>query len=59
MPKIHVIYDPKDTVIAPIDEAMEKFGMKVAVLSVPADLEYVDIYNLAKRLAELLLEQVK
>ncbi len=58
MPKIHVIYDPKDNII--MDPNAEKvFGHKVAMLSVPADLESIDIYHLAKRLAELLLEQLR
>jgi hypothetical protein len=57
MPKIHVIYDPGDHIIT--DPNAEKvFGHKVAVLSVPKDLESIDIYHLAKRLAELLLEQL-
>jgi hypothetical protein len=57
MPKIHVLYDPQDKVVAmPVAEKM--FGFKVAVLSVPDDLTDIDIYHLAKRLAELLLEQL-
>jgi phage terminase small subunit len=57
MPKIHVIYDPKDVIVT--DPAAEKmFGHKVAVLSVPEDMKSIDIYHLAKRLAELLLEQL-
>lgn len=40
----------------PMAEA--QFGFKVAVLSVPDDIKSVDIYNLARRLAELLLEQL-
>lgn len=55
MPKLHVIYDPQDKVVA-MPAAQEQFGFKVAVLSVPEDIKSVDIYNLAKRLAELLLE---
>ena len=57
MPKLHVIYDPKDMVVT-IPEAENKFGFKTAHLSVPADLKSVDIYNLARRLAELLAEQL-
>jgi len=57
MPKLHVVYDPKDTIVMD-PSAAERFGHKVAMLSVPADVKSVDIYNLAKRLAELLLEQL-
>jgi hypothetical protein len=57
MPKLHVIYDPQDKVVT-IPEAEYKFGFKTAQLSVPADLKSVDIYNLARRLAELLVEQL-
>jgi hypothetical protein len=57
MPKIHVIYDPRDNIIMS-PEAEKTFGHKVAMLSVPDDLKSIDIYHLAKRLAELLLEQL-
>ncbi len=58
MANLHVVYDPKNTiVIDPV--AAQHFGHKVAMLSIPDDLEYVDIYNLARRLAELLLEQLR
>lgn len=56
MPTLHVVYDPKDNIIMSPDAA-KQFGHKVATLSVPNDLKTVDIYNLARRLAELLLEQ--
>jgi hypothetical protein len=58
MPKLHVVYDPNDK-IAMDPAAAELFGHKVAVLDIPKDLESVDIYNLARRLAELLLEQCR
>ena len=57
MPKLHVVYDPKD-IIAMDPQACVKYGHKVAVLDVPADIRSVDIYHLARRLAELLLEQL-
>ncbi len=57
MPKLHVIYDPQDKVVT-MPEAEQRFGFKVAVLSVPDNLDDIDIYHLAKRLAELLLEQL-
>ena len=55
MPKVHVIYDPQDKVVTPVD-MQNAFGFKVAMLSVPADIKSIDIYHLAKRLAEMLLE---
>jgi hypothetical protein len=58
MPKIHVVYDPNDKIITS-PEAEQMFGHKVAVLSIPEDLSSVDIYNLARRVAELLLEQLR
>ena len=57
MPKLHVVYDPKDLIVMD-PQAAKQFGHKVAVLDVPEDLRSVDIYNLARRLAELLLEQL-
>jgi len=58
MPRLHVIYDPQDKVVGAPPDLEQKFGIKVAVLSVPEDIKSVDIYNLARRLAELLLEQL-
>lgn len=58
MPKLHVIYDPKDAISALPGDLQKNLGIKVAILSIPEDVKSVDIYNLARRLAELLLEQV-
>jgi hypothetical protein len=57
MPKLHVVYDPKDRVIMN-PEIEKQIECKSAYLSIPDDLDSIDIYNLAKRLAELLLEQL-
>jgi hypothetical protein len=57
MPALHVIYDPTDR-LQVHHETKDGCKLKVAALSVPANLDDVDIYNLAKRLAELLLEQI-
>ncbi len=57
MPKIHVIYDPTDK-LEVRHEPIEMLKLKVAVLSVNEDLENVDIYNLASKLAGMLLEQL-
>ena len=57
MAKIHIVWDPNETIV--MDPNAEKqFGHKVALLSVPNDLKTMDIYHLAKRLAELLLERL-
>jgi len=59
MPKLHIIYDPGDRIITqPVDQDMyRKFDIKVAELSV-ADMDKEDIYALARKLAEMLLEQL-
>jgi hypothetical protein len=57
MPKLHVIYDPTDK-LEVRSEPIASCKLKVATLSVPDDLGSVDIYNLATRLAGLLLEQL-
>ena len=57
MAKLHVIFDPQDKIVT-IPEAESKFGFKTAQLSIPDDVKSVDIYNLARRLAELLVEQL-
>ena len=57
MPKLHIIYDPQDKVVT-IPDAANQFGFKSAQLSIPEDIKSVDIYNLARKLAELLVEQL-
>ena len=58
MPKLMVIYDPRDIVSGlPVEFRREKEIME-ATLSVPDDLNGIDIYNLARKLCELLLEQL-
>ena len=57
MAKLHVIFDPQDKIVT-IPEAAHQFGFKTAQLSVPEDIKSVDIYNLARKLAELLVEQL-
>jgi hypothetical protein len=57
MPRLHIIYDPKDF-ISPMPDPDQQFGYKIAMISVPKDIKTVDLYNLAKRLAEALLEQL-
>jgi hypothetical protein len=56
--KLLLIYDPTDRVTGmPICE-MKDLGIKEARLSIPDDLEGHDIYTIAKKLAEMLLEQL-
>jgi len=57
MPKIIITYDPTDRVVGFIVDVKKQLGIKEASLSLPEDLEGIDIYNIAKKLAELLLEQ--
>lgn len=57
MPKLHVIYDPTDR-LEVRSEPIEACKLKVAMLSVSEDLEGSDIYALARKLAEMLLEQL-
>jgi hypothetical protein len=57
VPKLHVVYDPNNMIVMD-PAAQQQFGHKIAVLDIPQDLSSVDIYNLARRLAELLLEQL-
>lgn len=53
-PKLHVIYDPSGRL-----EPHLPAPCKTAMLCVAEDLESVDIYRLAQKLAELLLEQLR
>jgi len=55
MARLHVVFDPDNKVLN--NPQIEKqLGVKSAVLTIPDDVRSVDIYNLAKKLAELLLE---
>ena len=57
MPSLHVIYDPDDKIVTPPD-AEKQFGFRSSKMPIPKDLSSVDIYNVAKKLAELMLEQL-
>ena len=52
-----VSYDPSGQLLPLSCEVLEATGAKQAILSLPDRLEDKDVYALAKRLAELLLEQ--
>lgn len=55
MARLHVLFDPNDKVMNN-PEIEKALGIKSAVLTVPQEVRSVDIYNLAKKLAEMLLE---
>jgi len=55
MARLHVIYDPSDRVESILPP---EIGAKVAQVSLADGLEGRDIYEVARRLAELLLEQI-
>lgn len=57
MPRLVVIYDPLDKVEMPKNS--ERHGMRHAILNVPLGLENTDIYAQAKKLTELLLENLE
>lgn len=56
MTTLHVVYDPTDRLR--IDPPALGQGVKVASVPIANDLEGQDIYHVARRLAELLLEQL-
>ena len=59
MPKLMVIYDPTDKLGIRIDAEYKRLsGIKEAALSIKGNMEDRDIYTLARKLAELLLEQL-
>ena len=61
MPKLMVIYDPTDTLgigIGVDAEYKRLSGLREAALSIKGNMEDRDIYTLARKLAELLLEQL-
>jgi hypothetical protein len=57
MPKLLVVFDPNDRIESKSDE-LKRFGIKEARLSIPEGLDGKDIYQIARKLAELLLEQL-
>lgn len=58
--RLVVIYDPEARLILPSGSDMGGYppSLKCAALDVPSDLAGRDIYEVARRLAELLLEQL-
>jgi hypothetical protein len=54
---LHIVYDPTDR-LQVLPDCERALDLKIARLSIADDLESQDIYALARRLAELLLEQL-
>lgn len=57
MPRLLVAYDPSGRLEMP--GSFERQGLRHAVLDLPAGLENIDIYAQAKKLTELLLENLE
>ena len=57
MPKVHIIYDPTDR-LQVHEEPTKILDLKTASLSLPENLEDIDVYNISRKLAEMLLEQL-
>lgn len=55
MARLHIIYDPLEP---GLQVAHLPASIKSAVLPIPDDLEGRDIYEIARKLAELMLEQL-
>lgn len=58
MPKLMVVYDPEDKVSGLPPEMRKQYNIMEATLSIPEDLHGHDIYALARKLSEMLLEQL-
>ena len=59
MAKLLLIYDPDDRVMLSIEDRRHMPTLKTAELSLADDLEGKDIYEIARKLSELLLEQIE
>lgn len=58
MPSLHIIFDPNDKIMPIPDAHAKAMGFEACKMPIPANLGSVDIYNVAKKLAELMLEQL-
>ncbi len=58
MGRLHIIFDPSERLVPLGEDAAKALEARVAMLTVPDDLEGRDIYEIARKLAELLLEQL-
>lgn len=58
MARLLIIYSPDGRLDPAAPEFVEGLRLKQAMLDIPGDLANRDIYEIARRLAELLLEQL-
>lgn len=58
MPKLMIVYDPDDRISGLTPDMRKHLCVSEATLSVPEGLEGKDIYTIARKLAELLVEQL-
>ncbi len=58
MAQLLIVYDPNDRISLMPTDQRKHLDVKEAILPVAEDLENSDIYTLARKLAELLLEQL-
>lgn len=61
MATLHIIFDPSERGLRlfGLEDIPEEDRPKVAVLPLADNLDAIDIYKVAQKLAELLLEQLK
>jgi len=60
MPKLTIVWDPEGLIgrDPQWEQAQHRRGVRFADLDVTNDIENIDRYHIARRLAELLLEQL-
>lgn len=58
MARLFVCYDPEEVIELKMMPRAEEHGIRRAALDIAADLADRDIYEIARKLAELLLEQL-
>lgn len=58
MAQLLIVFDPNDRISLMPVEQRKHLEVKEAILPIPEGLENSDIYTLARKLAELLLEQL-
>jgi len=56
MPRLHIVFDREGRIDWPSGPPPD---VKVAMLDIADDIEAIDIYAIARKLAELLLEQIR
>jgi hypothetical protein len=58
MATLHIVYDPTDK-LQPATTDLNPLGLKFAAMPLRDDLSGQDIYAIARRVSELLLEQLR